>query len=103
MAATSLDLIVHVSRNRAHERFVSEIVQVHTGQLDERGYPSTETLFQPGPDGRAVPTGRKPDDELGQRLVDVGFDVNWLTRGAATWRDLPDLPDRPSDGRGWAS
>ena len=99
MAATSLDLIVHVTRNRAHERFVSEIVQVHTGQLDERGYPSTETLFQPGPDGRAVPTGRKPDDELGQRLSDVGFDMNWLTRGAATWGEPP---NGPNDGRRWA-
>ena len=39
MASTSLDLIVHVTRDRDHERFVSEVVQVHTGQLDETGLP----------------------------------------------------------------
>ncbi len=106
MASTSLDLIVHVSRNRNHERFVSEIVQVHTGQLDERGYPSTETLFQPGADGRAVPTGRKPDDELGERLTDVGFDMNWLSRGASTWGDHASRRRRGEDGTddavGWS-
>ncbi len=105
MASTSLDLIVHVSRNRDHQRFVSEIVQVHTGQLDERGYPSTETLFRPGADGRAVPTGRKPDDDLGQRLADVGFDLGWLNPGTSTWRsldhdDTADPTDYPDDG--WA-
>jgi hypothetical protein len=99
MASTSLDLIVHLTRNRNHQRFVSEIVQVHTGQLDERGYPSTETLFQPGRDGRAVPTGRNPDDEFGQRLVDVGFDMNWLNPGSSTWLPEPDR-QRPRDD-GW--
>ena len=102
MASTSLDLIVHVSRDRDHHRFVSEVVQVHTGQLDEAGYPSTERLFEPGPDGRAVPTGRKPDTELGQRLAGVGFDANWLTRGASTWDRLPANPVPTREGRGWS-
>ena len=101
MASTSLDLIVHVSRDRDHHRFVSEVVQVHTGQLDEAGYPSTERLFEPGPDGRAVPTGRKPDPELGQRLAGVGFDANWLTRGASTWDRLPSNPLPTREARGW--
>lgn len=63
-----------------------------------------EKLFAPGPDGRAIPKGRKPDDELATRLVDVGFDLNWLNPGASTWHersflhsDNADLPEYPED------
>ncbi len=97
MASTALDLIVHVSRDGHHRRFVSEVIQVHTGQLGEGGYPSTETLFEPGPDGRAVPTGRNPDDELAQRLVAAGFDLNWLTRGSSTWQETTGGRDEVDD------
>lgn len=93
MAATALDVIVHVARNRAHERFVTEVVQVHSGQLGESGYPVTEQLFAPRGDGRAVPTGHKPTPEFAQRLLDVGFDLNWLNPGACTWDDAGG-PDR---------
>jgi len=90
MASTSLDVIVHVARNRAYERFVTEVVQVHSGQLGETGYPVTEQLFAPRGDGRAVPTGHKPTPEFAQRLLDVGFDLNWLGPGASTWDGAED-------------
>jgi Flp pilus assembly CpaF family ATPase len=87
MAATSLDVIVHVAKNRAHERFVTEVIQVHSGGLGENGRPVTEQLFGPRRDGRAVPTGHKPTPELAERLFDVGFDLDWLNRGTSTWGD----------------
>ena len=87
MAATSLDVIVHVAKNRAHERFVTEVIQVHSGGLGENGRPVTEQLFGPRRDGRAVPTGHKPSPELAGRLSDVGFDLDWLNRGTSTWGD----------------
>jgi len=85
MASTALDVIVHVKRDRFHERFVTEVVQVVTGQLGEQGYPVTEQLFAARPDGRAVPVGRKPTPELADRLTGVGFDLAWLNSGTATW------------------
>ena len=45
MAATSLDVIVHVARNRDHQRYVTEVIEVATGQLGESGYPVCEQLF----------------------------------------------------------
>jgi len=88
MAATSLDVIVHVARNRDHERYVTEVVHVHSGGLGENGYPVTEQLFAPREDGRAVTTGYKPTPELAERLVDVGFDLDWLNPGTSTWDAL---------------
>ncbi len=85
MASTALDVIVHVKRDRFHGRFVTEVVQVVTGQLGEQGYPVTEQLFHARPDGRAVPVGRKPTPELADRLSEVGFDLAWLNPGTSTW------------------
>ena len=85
MASTALDIIVHVKKDQGHQRFVTEVVQVVTGQLGETGYPVTEQLFEAGPDGRAVPTGFKPRPELADRLTAVGFDLDWLNRGTSTW------------------
>ena len=86
MASTALDVIVHVKRDRFHRRFVTEVVQVVTGQLGEPdGYPRTEQLFRARPDGRAVPIGHKPTPELADRLTEVGFDPAWLNPGTDTW------------------
>jgi pilus assembly protein CpaF len=93
-ASTALDLIVHVRRNREHERFVSEVIEVKSGQLGERGMPVVNHLFEPRDDGRAVPTGHKPSDELAAKLVDVGFSMDWLDRDKAYLSDW----DRPSGG-----
>jgi len=99
MAATSLDVIVHVARNRDHERYVTEVVQVHSGGLGENGYPVTEQLFAPREDGRAVTTGYKPTPELAERLVDVRFDLDWLNPGTSTWDQQNSVQ---AEGRWWA-
>ena len=97
MASTALDLVVHVSRNRGHERFVSEVIEVQSGTLAETGYPTVEHLFRPRRDGRAVTTGHKPSLDLQERLTDVGFDMNWLNPGTSTW----DEPDQHSEQGPW--
>ena len=113
MAATSLDLIVHVTRDRHHNRFVDEVIEVHSGQLDETGrYPSVQTLFRPGRDGRAVPTGHKPRELFARRLTDVGFDLDWLNPDRSSWPALPgyeqtdgwsDSSDDGGGAGGWSS
>ena len=100
MAATSLDLIVHVTRDRHHNRFVDEVLEVHSGQLDETGrYPSVQTLFRPGLDGRAVPTGHKPRELFARRLTDVGFDLDWLNPDRSSWPALPGYEQAARAGR----
>jgi Flp pilus assembly CpaF family ATPase len=93
-ASTALDLIVHVRRNRDHERFVSEVIEVKSGQLGERGLPVVNHLFAPRWDGRAVPTGHKPSEELSAKLEEGGFPVNYWLDGAAARSDW----DRPAAG-----
>lgn len=95
-ACTSLDVIIHLQRNRAHQRFVTEIIEVATGPLNEDGYPRYERIFAPGPDGRAVPTGRALSADLASRLEDVGFDRAWLQPGQSDWAvDAADEGDWP--------
>ncbi len=84
-AATALDLIVHVRRNQRHQRFVSEVIEVHSGQLGERGLPVVSHLFSPRADGRAVPTGHRPSAPVLARLADVGFDAGWLQPALSDW------------------
>lgn len=95
-ASTALDLIVHVRRNREHERFVSEVIEVKSGQLGERGMPVVNHLFEPRDDGRAVPTGHKPSEGLAAKLTEVGFSMDWLDRDKAYLSDW----DRPEPRAG---
>lgn len=88
-AATALDLVVMVHRNRAHERYVSEVLEVHSGQLGERGLPVVNHLFGPRPDGRAVPTGHRPSERVLGLLDEVGFSPQWLDPALSDW-------DRPA-------
>jgi Flp pilus assembly CpaF family ATPase len=89
-ASSALDLIVHVRRNRDHERFVSEVIEVKSEQMGERGLPVVNHLFTPREDGRAVPTGHKPSQELTAKLADVGFSPDWLNPALSDW-------DRPKE------
>jgi hypothetical protein len=89
-AATALDLVVFVHRNRRHERFVSEVLEVHSGRLGERGLPVVSTLFSPRPDGRAVPTGHRPTERTMAKLDEMGFSADWLQPHLSDW-------DRPSE------
>ena len=92
-AATALDLVVFVDRNREHERYVSEVLQVHSGQLGERGLPVVSHLFAPRDDGRAMSTGHRPTAAMLGKLEEVGFSPDWLHAGASDW-------DRPIDQDG---
>ena len=87
-ASTALDLVIFVSRNRQHERFVGEVLEVGD-HLGERGLPVVSHLFSPRPDGRAVPTGRKPSDRVLEALEEAGFSAAWLNAGLSDW-------DRPA-------
>jgi pilus assembly protein CpaF len=84
-AATALDLVVFVHRNRRHERFVSEVLEVHSGRLGERGLPVVSHLFSPRHDGRAVPTGHRPTDQVMAKLDEVGFSPEWLQAYLSDW------------------
>ena len=89
-AATALDLVVFVDRNRDHERYVSEVLQVHSGQLGERGLPVVSHLFAPRDDGRAIATGHRPTAAMLGKLEEVGFSLDWLQESVSDW-------DRPTE------
>ena len=72
-------------RNRRHERFVSEVLEVHSGRLGERGLPVVSHLFSPRHDGRAVPTGHRPTDQVMAKLDEVGFSPEWLQAYLSDW------------------
>lgn len=83
-ALSYADVIVQIKRDRYHRRYVSEVIELIPG-LTEQGLPNHEYLFAPGPDGRAIPTGRHLSAELAERLEDVGFDPSWLRPERSTW------------------
>lgn len=95
LVAQNVDLVVHLASiderhlpgGRMH-RFVDEVVALELG--GEAGIPvQRTTLYAPGPDGRAVPTGNKPP-----WLTDLqrhGFDPAWLTAGDSSWGAPLDL------------
>lgn len=83
-ASTALDLVIFVNRNRQHERFVAEVLEVGD-HLGERGLPVVTHLFAPRHDGRAAPTGRRPSDRVMAALEDFGFSAAWLNAGLSDW------------------
>lgn len=95
--AQHIDLIVHVDSidqrgingGRRH-RFISEVTAPALNPDGaDRGI-SNEQLYKPGPDGRAIPTGKRPD--WADRLIPFGFDPNrWLNPGTETWAAPLDL------------
>ena len=87
-AASSLDLIVHVTRSASHERYVTEVVEL--GPVGDSGYPSADPLFRARHDGRAIPTGHQPSATLGHRLRSAGFDPAWLQPELSDWDRLVD-------------
>lgn len=93
LVAQHVDLIVHIGvideseldGGRKH-RFIDEIIALDVS--NDLNPIEIEPLWVPGPDGRAVPTGKRP-----KWLTDLrrrGFDPKWLTEGYSTW-------DRPLD------
>lgn len=91
--ALNIDLIVHLEvRDETpiggqRLRFVDEVLALQP-QADAPHGVGRDQVFKPGPDGRAVPTGMRPD--WLNKLQMQGFDPGWLTRTEGAWpRPLP--------------
>jgi pilus assembly protein CpaF len=93
LLAGSVDFFVHITlldestRGGPKHRFVSQVVELIG--LGEGARPATTNVFEPGPDGRAVPAHRPtclPD------LVRAGFDATFLDHRAGTWTTHLDTP-----------
>lgn len=80
---STLDLVVHVSRNRDNERFVSEVIEL--GPVGDSGDPAATHIFAPRADGRAVPVPGSLSEQLSTRLASVGFDQSWMSPGFSDW------------------
>jgi pilus assembly protein CpaF len=86
LAADAVDFVVHLqlvddtARGGTRERYVATVLEV-TG-IGEHGRVSTNAVYRPGPDGRAVPGSSVAclDD-----LTRVGFDPGFLEAPAGWW------------------
>lgn len=80
------DLVVFMRRDRQHRRFVSEVIAFDgiNRSLGDNGLPSYTVLYQPGPDGRAVPAGR-PTGKLLERLTAEGWSPEWMNPENSDW------------------
>ena len=88
LAAGSIDVLVHIDLldespvgGRRH-RYVSQVLEING--IGEWGRPITTTVFEPGPDGRAVPC--HPPSCLAD-LLRVGFDPAFFDLRGGTWAD----------------
>jgi Flp pilus assembly CpaF family ATPase len=72
LAAAAIDVVVYIAKTR-HGRFVSSIRQVVGADGSQV---ITNELFQPGPDGRALPSSPLPHDLLTD-LAAEGYDPRW--------------------------
>jgi pilus assembly protein CpaF len=98
--ASHIDLIVQIgvddrtSAGGRKHRYVREVIEVARG---EGGRPAITDVFEPGPDGRAVPRTRPsflPD------LERAGFDPAWLDSPTGTWHTTDRHTERPPAAEG---
>lgn len=101
MASLSeLDLVIHVTRDRYYNRFVSGIYELGSG-IGDAGQPALTPIFAPSTRhaGRPIATGAGSlSVDLKERMDAVGFDAErWLdpTREPPTWR-VNGQPVRPN-------
>jgi pilus assembly protein CpaF len=92
----ALDVVVHIRRDSAYNRYVSGIYEL--GPVGDSGHPDLNPIFAPRPeDGRAVPAGPGLlSESLRERLSDIGFDMGWLHPGASDWRASKSRAERAS-------
>jgi pilus assembly protein CpaF len=81
MVGDALDLVVHIGYTRDGQRVVTSVREV-TGC--DGGQVTSNELFRPGADRRAVP-GSPPSGELLDRLIDAGLDPAWLHACGGGW------------------
>jgi Flp pilus assembly CpaF family ATPase len=83
LAAHAIDFVVFMAR-RGTLRFVSSVHEVR--HCDDHGVVTNE-IFQPGPDGRAVPRPGVPiTHRRVEKLTAHGFDISLLTRPEGWWQ-----------------
>lgn len=88
----AVDLIVYVDTvdereigGRLH-RFVSEVLELSLSNDSALADPILRNyIYSPGPDGRAVPTGKLLDPKRMAKLERHGFDRGWLRPEASSW------------------
>lgn len=92
---SSIDLVVHVERDRNYHRHVSGIYEL--GPVGDDGLPSRTAIFERRADGRGVPTGSGMlSPGLREALVDGGgLDLRWLDPASSNW-GAPDAGERAS-------
>ena len=83
LVADAVDVVLFVGYERAgrggaSRRYVSSVIEVVAGGS------TTNEIFRPGPDGRAVP-GTPMGPELLGDLQDVGYDASYLDRPEGWW------------------
>ena len=81
LAAAAIDLVVFIAKTR-HGRFVASIRQVVGA--DGRQVVTNE-LYEPGPDGRAIPASPLPHD-LADDLTAHGYDTGWHDQAGGSWQ-----------------
>ena len=85
--AEGIDLVVQLRLTEDGRRFVTSVREV----IDADGpQVSSNEIFRPGPDGRAVP-GAPPSTELLERLTYHGFDPMLLQRQVGWWDQFRSL------------
>lgn len=80
---STLDLVIHVTRDEQHQRFVTEVIEL--GPVGDSGDPSATHIFAPRADGRCVGVPGSISRELGTRLERAGFDQAWLRPEFSDW------------------
>ena len=80
LVANAVHFVIHLAQD-GHRRYVSSVREV----VDAEGPMVTSNeIFRPGPDGRAVPGAPMRNDTLDQ-LVEVGLDPGLLDRPHGWW------------------
>lgn len=80
---STLDLVVHVTRDEHHQRFVTEVIEL--GPVGDSGDPTATHIFAARPDGRCVGVPGSLSTDLAQRLERAGFDQAWLRPEYSDW------------------
>ena len=76
-----VDMVNETAIGGGRHRFVSHVVEIDG--LGDGARPSTQTIFGPGPDGRARP--RVHPQRTRPELVRTGFDPQWLNITDGMW------------------
>jgi Flp pilus assembly CpaF family ATPase len=82
LVSQAVDFIIHMRQLRDGRRSVVEVLEV---EGFEEGRVRLNTVFEPGPDGRARPAGQHITEARLDELVAVGFDHNLLLNRDGWW------------------